>query len=354
MSEYFKQFVVRTLLGVPSTICSLAIVQAIHHWGYRPDQIIAGWIMGAPSLFATELARWTLLILLSVAIWAIADFLLYRRRKLKTAGGRMLLWIGLVASIALAIGFAIALWIGRDHPAKIASAQPSVAEPARERPIIERISNRDVALLKPPFHYNFEWHPDGDNLQIITNITHVPAREIKPDTRIPVFYVKNLNKDFLRTVQLTWMFNDYQSLAEKIESKHLLKYNARIKHGPSGGELHLEKREGGFVRSAMQSFQGSEVHEIEFIDPGGSVQVCPDRVYSAAEIFLLKKLAGARMGTIVRTSMLCRIDGERLEPAIFNVHITAKSSRSFSALNGVPQDYGSDAEAFLEFRIERI
>jgi hypothetical protein len=79
MFEHAKQFLVRTVLGVPSTLFSLAVVGAIHEFGFHPEQTITGWIMTAPSVLATQLAFLVFLFLVSATVWGIADHIVYRR-----------------------------------------------------------------------------------------------------------------------------------------------------------------------------------------------------------------------------------------------------------------------------------
>jgi hypothetical protein len=215
-------------------------------------------------------------------------------------------------------------------------------------------ANATVALLKPPFHYEFRWHPNGSSLQTVTALTFVPVGMIRPDTRRPVFYVKNLSKDTLRNVRVAWKLNEDDDSKRPLRSERIRKFSATIWQDPNGMPLLLAKTDGATIRDIGHYFQLSQVHNFEFVDTDGEVQVCPDRVYSAIEVLLLDRLAGAVMNTVAKASMTCQVEADGMEPALFEVVISGRSIRPLVVAGGVIQNNGDDAKALLNFEVKRL
>jgi len=218
---------------------------------------------------------------------------------------------------------------------------------------IQQAAKIELTLLKPPFRYDFKWMAPS-NLQIVTDIGFVPAGLIRPDTRIPVFYVKNLSKEFARNIRVTWTINELEQLIKPITSPHLLRYGARVVRDNGGGSLRLVTRNSQIEESSSYFYREMQTHSIEFIDPAAQHEICPDRVYAGVEILLLEKMAGALLNQQARASMGCQIEGDGFSPLLFNVIVTATSHRAQMATNGILQNKGDDAKASLTFNVQRI
>lgn len=219
-----------------------------------------------------------------------------------------------------------------------------------------------LTLLPPPFHYELTWNPLA-SLQIITQLTFAPVGSIKPDTRIPVFYVKNLTNDFLKDVRVNWSISTQQIENAVKASASFRRYGAKINTSfaqmrdhvvpLSDKGLILTHKNSTTEHSSVYPFSGSECHTIEFIDPAGKSEVCPYSVLAAAEIFLAAGLAGMPMDAYAKIPISCEIEARGIQPQRFRISISARSSRSTQIVEGKRMADGDDVRASLKIEIFR-
>jgi hypothetical protein len=73
------------LLGLVSFVCVHALIIVAHTLGWYPEAQLAKLLIVAPDLFRIEQVRWSLIAVLSVLVWAAADYFFYRRHLLRSS-----------------------------------------------------------------------------------------------------------------------------------------------------------------------------------------------------------------------------------------------------------------------------
>ena len=75
----FGKFVVKVLVAICVLVCSRAALEVVHSLGWYPERQLASLILAAPSALQIEMVMWSILAVVTVALWLLIDYFVYGR-----------------------------------------------------------------------------------------------------------------------------------------------------------------------------------------------------------------------------------------------------------------------------------
>ena len=78
------KFLLQVLLLAASHVCAQAALAVAHTLGWFPEDQLASLFMTWLGELHIEAVRWVMLLLLTVFVWGVADYFLYRRHAIRT------------------------------------------------------------------------------------------------------------------------------------------------------------------------------------------------------------------------------------------------------------------------------
>jgi hypothetical protein len=129
-------FISRILLGFASLVCSHAAFIVAHANGWFPDEQAARLLMASPDILQIEAVRWVLTAVLTVVVWALVDYFLYRRHSKRSEE----------ASFGMVAGKLPAAMVGASR--RDQSLERSTTSKTRDLALLE---NPERVKARPPY-----------------------------------------------------------------------------------------------------------------------------------------------------------------------------------------------------------